>query len=541
MSLSLKALPTAPASSSMLEQSVLVSTTFDDSLARMMRWTVGRKLMTIVALCISFGYVILIAVQIDDLSKQSHTFALKKHVHLTKMIAAQIAGGVRWRKPGAIQRAYHSLTVDPESMLSAVIALDVQGQTLATYQSGQGVPSELYPTLELARAELDQGRLFSIEVADHVLIYAPITAGKAKTRVGTLGVAWSLELIRKSVTGELVRLATLSVAIVLGLIAILVYLLHRVVSRPLTAVTATTLRLAEGDTSVAVPFTDRKDEIGDMARSLKIFRENLKVIERLNAEQCAQTQRLAVALEKERDYNALQREFVAMASHEFRTPLAIIDGAAQRIDRKLSRMQPEEVREKTQKIRNAVKRMIALIESVLSSASLDAGKFKIQVQPCDLRRIVKDVCRRQQDISRTHEIQTDLADLPNEIVGDPRLLEQVFTNLLSNAVKYAPDNPEISVRGWLEGHNSFVAVKDRGLGIPAAEQPKVFDRYFRASTSSGIAGTGIGLNLSAQAIELHGGEVTFQSAEGEGSEFVVKLPVREFSKMQARHSAGADD
>ena len=251
-----------------------------------------------------------------------------------------------------------------------------------------------------------------------------------------------------------------------------------------------------------------------------------ELVDKRTAQVQQQTHKLELALAKERKLNALQQQFVAMASHEFRTPLTIIDSAAQRLERRAEKLQPADILRRTQKIRTAVKRMVTLIESVLSSASFDAGKFKVEVQPYDLRALVAQVCARQREISPLHNIVADLDTLPTRMIGDPNLLEQVFANLLSNAVKYAPDKPDVSVVGRVEAGTVRVAIQDQGVGIPAKEIAKLFDRFFRASTSTGIAGTGIGLSLVSQIVELHGGRVDVESVEGEGSTFIVQLPLR---------------
>ena len=117
----------------------------------------------------------------------------------------------------------------------------------------------------------------------------------------------------------------------------------------------------------------------------------------------------------------------------------------------------------------------------------------------------------------------------------------MFTNLLSNAVKYAPDNPEIDVVVRQEYGGVTVAVSDQGRGIPAEELPQMFTRFFRASTSHGIAGTGIGLNLVHELVALHGGTVTVESTLGAGSTFTVRLPLAPPASLSNEVSRNIDD
>jgi len=235
---------------------------------------------------------------------------------------------------------------------------------------------------------------------------------------------------------------------------------------------------------------------------------------------------LRQALTKERELNVLQRQFISMASHEFRTPLAIIDGAAQRLERRAKKFDNSvEIAKRAVKIRGAVERMTRVMESTLTAASLDIGKLSISVEPCDMAKQLNDACQRQMELTGSHNISCDASGLPATIQADPGSLEQIFSNLLSNAVKYAPNAPEINVRAYSEDGEVVLSVRDYGLGIDEEDLPRVFERFFRARTATGIAGSGIGLNLIKILIELHDGSITLESIINKGSIFTVRLPV----------------
>ncbi len=271
---------------------------------------------------------------------------------------------------------------------------------------------------------------------------------------------------------------------------------------------------------------ETQNELEEKSRELAAHRDHLeeKVAER-TAEVQRQAEQLAQALEKEQELNTLQREFVALVSHEFRTPLTIIDGAAQRLVRRKDKVTPEDLVARTDKIRAAVRRMTGLIESTLYASRLDAGTIGMERQPCDLKELIREVCSRQAEISNFHDIRVSVSGLPNDIHADPNLLDQVFTNLLSNAVKYAPNDPRIEVKGWTDGDVAAVSVRDHGVGVPADDLPRLCERFFRARTSAGIGGTGLGLNLVKQLVEMHKGTIEVESVEGQGSVFTVRLPV----------------
>lgn len=231
-------------------------------------------------------------------------------------------------------------------------------------------------------------------------------------------------------------------------------------------------------------------------------------------------------LKQEREANALQRRFVAMISHEFRTPLAIIDAAAQRMTRVKGGASPEYLAEKALQIKVAAARMVELMESILAAGRIETGTISINRQPLSLKDLVEECAARRREISPSHRIHLDIDGLTGEMAADRDALERVFSNLLSNAVKYAPQSPDIHVRGWQENGSSNVSVRDTGVGIDDDDIPRLFEPYFRARSANGIAGTGIGLNIAREIIELHGGTVSVTSTPDIGTTFTVSLPLK---------------
>ena len=230
-------------------------------------------------------------------------------------------------------------------------------------------------------------------------------------------------------------------------------------------------------------------------------------------------------LEKQIELNKLQRQFVSMASHEFRTPLAIIDSTAQRLARRIDSLTREDALARVAQIRKAVSRMAKLMETMLSATRIDEKGITVSVDECDIRHVIVEACEQQMEISPGYKIVSDLENMPDTIRGDSALLCQVFTNLLSNAVKYSPQSPDIHVKGWCESQNVVVSVMDHGVGIAEDDLPMLFRRFFRAKSSEGTAGTGIGLNLVKRLVEAHGGALSVRSQEGEGSTFTVRVPI----------------
>lgn len=246
------------------------------------------------------------------------------------------------------------------------------------------------------------------------------------------------------------------------------------------------------------------------------------------------TSSLEGALIDEKAINETQRQFVSLVSHEFRTPLAIIDGQAQRIIRRIDKEPPEGIKTAMEKCRSNVARLIRLIESVLSSSRLEAGAIAFNPGPCGLAELLIDVAKGQEGIATSHQIALNIANLPDQVVADEKLMRQVFTNLLSNAVKYSPDASTVWVDGYRDGSDVVIAVRDQGVGIPEEEISKLFKRFFRASTASGIAGTGIGLHLVKQLTEMHGGDISVTSVAEEGTTFTVRFPIELSSDKPAK-------
>ena len=299
-----------------------------------------------------------------------------------------------------------------------------------------------------------------------------------------------------------------------------------------------------GSAEVAdMPDADRGDELGRVARTMRDFQESLvrnrrlqqerdelmnsleiKVAERTQELSAKQTQ-LEEALAKEHELNAMQRQFVSMVCHEFRTPLAIIDGGAGRLVRRAEKLTADDVGKSTKKIKDAVKRMIRLIESTLAAARMDDGKIVVEPSECDICAVLETCCEAQQELSASHSIKLEMKEIPATIMADPNALDQVFTNLLSNAVKYAPDAPLINVNAWSESDDVVISVADHGVGMDDEDLQKLFQRFFRAKSSTGIAGTGIGLNLVKRLIDQHGGDISVASQLGQGTTFIIRLPI----------------
>lgn len=274
---------------------------------------------------------------------------------------------------------------------------------------------------------------------------------------------------------------------------------------------------------------------GFAAAQLALLDRFFEIQDNLEAKVAARTQeledqkvQLELALEREQELNSLQSRFVSMVSHEFRTPLAIIDGNAQRLERRHDKTTSEQLLSGLGKIRIGVTRLTTLVEGVLSAARLEGGNINFDPGPCDVSRLISETCDKHQKIHPDHKILMDLDKLPAECCVDSDLMRQVISNLVSNAIKYSQDGVHIWVEGGKDDEgNVTITVRDEGPGIPKPELARLFDRFFRASTSIGIIGTGVGLHVVRALVRLHGGTVDVDSIVGEGTTFTVRLPTQQ--------------
>jgi two-component system, OmpR family, sensor kinase len=317
-------------------------------------------------------------------------------------------------------------------------------------------------------------------------------------------------------------------AIIVAAILVVAALVHisRSISEPLLALARRMRRLAANETELDIPATQRRDEIGEMAKATVVFRTNAIELMRSQRTLARQAALLEERLAHEQRVSLLQRNFVSMASHEFRTPMTVIDGHARRLDKIRQAVTPAEIGERAGKIRSAVLRMTHLIDNLLNSSRLIDGRAGLYLHPAEMNMtaLLREVCQLHREMVPGSRIAERFGADPVPMLGDAKLLFQVFSNILSNAIKYSPNGARIEVAMTGTADEIAVVVSDHGIGIPAGDLERVFERYHRGSNVSGIVGTGVGLYLVKMVVDLHRGTVEVESSEGEGSHFTVRLP-----------------
>jgi PAS domain S-box-containing protein len=230
----------------------------------------------------------------------------------------------------------------------------------------------------------------------------------------------------------------------------------------------------------------------------------------------------------ERALEAMRQDLVATVSHELRTPLAAIYGAAITLQRADIDLQ-EELRERLLEIVvEESTRLSGIVDDLLLANQLDAGKLHLSIEECDASKLASSVVVAAQ-AHLPDGIAVELAApgaLPH-VAADPGKLQQVFANLVDNAIKYSPGGGTVTVSLEARGDHVRFVVADPGIGIPAAEQRRIFEKFYRLDPdmTQGIGGTGLGLYICRELVRRAGGRIWVESQEGKGSTFYVELPV----------------
>ncbi|MCB0034563.1 MAG: HAMP domain-containing histidine kinase, partial [Anaerolineales bacterium] len=230
---------------------------------------------------------------------------------------------------------------------------------------------------------------------------------------------------------------------------------------------------------------------------------------------------------KEKELGELKTRFVSMASHEFRTPLATIMAAVETLRAYRHKLSEEKIDQRFDKIKIQIEHLKDIMEDVLMLSRMQARRVEFNPSKLNLDamcRSVLDEFQNRSDIG--HEIDYQAAEMP-VLMLDRKLMRQVINNLISNAIKYSPEAESIYVR--LDYHDSQVVltVRDEGIGIPESDLTHLFEPFHRGENVGVISGTGLGLVILKESIDLHGGTIHVESQVGRGTTFTIQIPTTE--------------
>ncbi len=232
------------------------------------------------------------------------------------------------------------------------------------------------------------------------------------------------------------------------------------------------------------------------------------------------------SLQRERELGQLRSNFVSMVSHEFRTPLGIIQSSAEILEDYFDVLDPGERRDHLRSVHKNTRRMASMMEEVLLIGRFDAGKMDFKPEAIDLRlfanRLIDEV------LSATEQkcpITLSLGFESGDASGDERLLRHIFTNLLTNAVKYSDSGRVVAFSILREGRDAVCTIRDQGIGIHEADREWVFEAFHRGRNVGDRPGTGLGLVIVKRCLELHAGRIELHSTLGQGTVVTVRLPL----------------
>jgi signal transduction histidine kinase len=298
------------------------------------------------------------------------------------------------------------------------------------------------------------------------------------------------------------------------LAALLAYLLARRIIRPVHDVMQAMERLAHNDMSVQLP-EKRRDELG----ALTSFFNSMVVMLRETAERNEGIQRL-------------KTEFIATAAHQLRTPLTGLRWALHYVSDKGESLPLPERQKALAEAAATTDKMMRMVNDLLNVSKVEEGKFGLDLRSVNITKMVQEILQeseiRATEANITLEFKSDV-DSRLAIVADADHLRLLLSNLLDNALAYTRPRGRITVSLKLAGNFITIHVADTGIGIPAADQPKIFTQFHRADNAEKARtdGSGLGLFIARNIVRRHGGDITFTSQENVGTTFTVTLPLRE--------------
>jgi PAS domain S-box-containing protein len=229
-------------------------------------------------------------------------------------------------------------------------------------------------------------------------------------------------------------------------------------------------------------------------------------------------------LQKEKELNEMKSNFVSTASHEFRTPLSTILSSVSLLEHYKTTETQDKRDKHIQRIKSSVSEMVGILEEFLSLEKIEEGKVHVKKEVFNLKELAeqaqtkfKNVLKPGQAISYEHTGE-------EEVYLDAAFINHILNNLLSNAVKYSPEATEVIFETRVTENTIMLKIKDHGIGIASDDQKHLFERFFRASNTGNIKGTGLGLHIVKRYVDLMDGAISLKSEVGKGSEFTVVLP-----------------
>lgn len=316
------------------------------------------------------------------------------------------------------------------------------------------------------------------------------------------------------------------------LIVVIIFLITRKFMKPIERLTATVVSITKtGDLATKVDISSR-DEVGQLGKAFNDMSSKLRSIYSTLEQRIAEkTAHLQMANEALRRANKLKSEFLANMSHELRTPLNAIIGFAEVLRDKIAGDLNEEQLDFVNDIHSSGLHLLQMINDILDLSKIEAGKMVLQYEEFFVPDAIEDVYTILKGLANKKQLTLKSIVHPEvqNITADRVKFKQILYNLLSNAIKFTPQNGSITTEAGMGNDMLRMSVSDTGIGMKPDDQDKVFKEFWQAESSFSrkYEGTGLGLALTKRIVEMHGGNIWFESEEGKGSTFYFALPIKE--------------
>ena len=335
-------------------------------------------------------------------------------------------------------------------------------------------------------------------------VYAsPIKNGD--TLVGVLVYISQVQEIYESLREIQIKILSWMAIVALAVLAINALVL-RTITRPIGELNEGISRMSKGDLSARVRVRG-KNEFAGLARAFNSMSERLEQLDNSRS------------------------QFVSNASHELKTPLSTMKILIETLMYQ-DPMDPAMTKEFLTDVNKEIDRLNGIVSDLLTLVNIDSG-MKLNLEELNISSLLQEQVKRLSPLARENGVELDcqVKESP-EINGDALKLQQVVYNIIDNAIKYTPRGGEVHCALTRSGKRAIIRVTDTGVGIPEADLPHIFDRFYRVdkARSRETGGTGLGLSIVKQFVLLHGGNITAKSAPGKGSTFVIELPLAEKKK-----------
>ncbi|MEX0912738.1 MAG: ATP-binding protein [Gemmatimonadota bacterium] len=423
------------------------------------------------------------------------------------------------------QRIYLAFAAQPsersasnERVTDAMAAVDAELDRLREggYESATSAAEEAWQDLQVAIAEeqrlIDEGAIEAADVHRETVVDPTFQSmnraldpiGEAINLAGEIQVQQAQAIAARAATTTLLALAfALLIALLIGTWT------ARNLLRPVSELRRGMAAVAEGDFEQKLHISaNRPDEIGDLARSFSLMADDLVALDRMKA------------------------EFVSVASHELKTPLSVIRGYVSLLRDEVYGTVTDEQKKVLGSVGDQTDRLGRLIQQLLDVSRFEAGVGRLEIKPFNFRAFLDEFALSFEALAAQGDIDFEVVlepDLPETTEGDSDRLNEVVGNLLANAFKFTPRQGRVELRAERAGEDGDgirIHVSDNGVGIPAEQLPRVFEKFYQVENSAQprSSGTGLGLAISKEIVEAHGGTITADSAVGKGTTFHVFLP-----------------